>query len=195
MGLWCEVQAVGKGKRLGLFIGDQALRQKDYLQLLAADEGFPDWYTAQLLLACGAEAFFWEHPCMSLATADDPAELVLIDAPVLAGVQADPTPFAEHFQAGESVCRFASLGGDAELIAPAPLPAGPAYPHLAAFLRSAPPDRRRALWATTARTVQGILTHRPLWLSTSGLGVYWLHVRVDERPKYYQHRAYVQAGE
>jgi len=28
------------------------------------------------------------------------------------------------------------------------------------------------------------------WLSTSGLGIAWLHVRLDERPKYYTHAPY-----
>ena len=27
---------------------------------------------------------------------------------------------------------------------------------------------------------------KKVWMSTSGLGVYWLHVRLDSRPKYYQ---------
>lgn len=30
----------------------------------------------------------------------------------------------------------------------------------------------------------------PVWISTSGLGVPWLHVRIDDRPKYYQHAPY-----
>ena len=30
----------------------------------------------------------------------------------------------------------------------------------------------------------------PLWVSTAGLGVSWLHVRLDARPKYYRHDAY-----
>jgi hypothetical protein len=34
------------------------------------------------------------------------------------------------------------------------------------------------------------LSSAPLWLSTSGLGVAWLHVRLDERPKYYTHAPY-----
>ncbi len=29
-----------------------------------------------------------------------------------------------------------------------------------------------------------------LWLSTAGLGVDWLHVRIDSRPKYYRHGPY-----
>jgi len=30
-------------------------------------------------------------------------------------------------------------------------------------------------------------------LSTAGMGVYWLHVRLDTRPKYYQHTPYRDA--
>jgi hypothetical protein len=34
----------------------------------------------------------------------------------------------------------------------------------------------------------------PLWLSTAGMGVSWLHLRLDSRPKYYRHRSYAIAG-
>jgi hypothetical protein len=34
------------------------------------------------------------------------------------------------------------------------------------------------------------LDDRPLWVSTSGLGVSWLHLRFDRRPKYYTHAPY-----
>jgi len=40
---------------------------------------------------------------------------------------------------------------------------------------------------------QRLQTERPkttLWVSTAGLGVYWLHMRVDPKPKYYKHQAY-----
>ena len=33
-------------------------------------------------------------------------------------------------------------------------------------------------------------TGDPVWLSTNGDGVSWLHVRTDERPKYYTHGPY-----
>lgn len=35
----------------------------------------------------------------------------------------------------------------------------------------------------------------PLWVSTSGLGVSWLHVRLDSRPKYYTYAPYKQPGQ
>jgi len=43
---------------------------------------------------------------------------------------------------------------------------------------------------STARAITARLSDRPLWVSTSGLGVAWLHVRLDARPKYYQYTPY-----
>jgi hypothetical protein len=35
---------------------------------------------------------------------------------------------------------------------------------------------------------------KPVWLSTAGAGVSWLHVRLDDRPKYYGYRPYQEAS-
>ncbi len=65
--------------------------------------------------------------------------------------------------------------------------------HLGLFSREAPPEQQHELWRqvgeAASRRLQGA-PGRPFWVSTSGLGVYWTHVRVDERPKYYQHAAF-----
>ena len=121
------------------------------------------------------------------------AEFALVDAPVLARLRPDPGPFRDRFR-GDDVVTFRNLGGDAFLIAPSPGDAGTDYAHLAAFLRTAPDAARRALWRCVGRSVLRSLTAVPLWVSTSGAGVAWLHVRLDARPKYYQHRPYRQAG-
>ena len=34
----------------------------------------------------------------------------------------------------------------------------------------------------------------PVWLSTSGEGVAWLHFRLDSDPKYYQYRPFAEGG-
>ncbi len=34
------------------------------------------------------------------------------------------------------------------------------------------------------------LNSKPVWLSTAGAGVSWLHVRLDDKPKYYGHAPY-----
>jgi len=89
---------------------------------------------------------------------------------------------------------FESLGRDAQLIAPCP-ESGPdaiGYPHLAAFVHFAPTETADALWRQVGQTVLAGLGDAPIWLSTSGLGIPWLHVRIDSRPKYYIHPDYRQ---
>lgn len=46
------------------------------------------------------------------------------------------------------------------------------------------------LWRCVAETMLRRLSGRPLWLSTAGAGVAWLHVRVDPVPKYYAYPPY-----
>ena len=41
-----------------------------------------------------------------------------------------------------------------------------------------------------ARELLARIDYRTLWLSTSGLGVAWLHLRLDHEPKYYQYAPY-----
>jgi len=38
--------------------------------------------------------------------------------------------------------------------------------------------------------MQKRINAKRVWLSTAGMGVSWLHVRLDDRPKYYGHRPY-----
>ena len=85
---------------------------------------------------------------------------------------------------------FANHGHDATLIAPCPRVSLSAYPHLAAFIREAPERQRHALWQGVGKALERRLDGRPLWLSTAGLGVYWLHLRLDSHPKYYSFQAY-----
>ena len=69
-----------------------------------------------------------------------------------------------------------------------------AYGHLAAFVREAPQAQRHTLWQVVGAALDERIGVRPTWLSTSGLGVSWLHVRLDSRPKYYQYEPYRVAG-
>jgi len=57
-------------------------------------------------------------------------------------------------------------------------------------VRNAPAPQVHALLQRLAREALARLSDRPLWISTAGMGVYWLHVRLDSRPKYYRHAPY-----
>lgn len=119
--------------------------------------------------------------------------VLLVDSPGLAGMAPEPDAFASRFTPGQAVATFANLGGDAVLVVPAPHGPPDAYAHLAAFARRAPPAQQHALWQAVGEAVARRLSAAPLWLSTSGLGVAWLHVRLDARPKYYTHAPYRSA--
>ena len=53
------------------------------------------------------------------------------------------------------------------------------------------PAQMRAIWHAVADTAKTWLARGDrLWISTAGLGVTWVHVRIDSRPKYYTHAPY-----
>lgn len=138
------------------------------------------------------EAFFWELPPVSADSLESAFEFVLCDAPGLARVNAEPEAFAEHFAGSENdgVVVFENLGGDATLVVPCPRTESNHYTHLAAFVRAADRSQVDALFQRVAVEALERIGKRPLWLSTAGMGISWLHVRLDSRPKYYCHAPY-----
>lgn len=136
-------------------------------------------------------AFRWETPPITTATANRPFEFVLLDSPGLAG-NSDVDAFAEHFSGvvPGGVVKFPNLGKDAILIVPCPSGPLAVYSHIGAFVRQAPEPQRQALWKLVGTAMQCRLGNQPVWLSTAGGGVSWLHIRLDERPKYYGYTPY-----
>ena len=61
---------------------------------------------------------------------------------------------------------------------------------LAAFVKGASADQITNLWCATLRAELKGRNHRPLWVSTAGGGVLWLHARPDSQPKYYSNPPY-----
>jgi hypothetical protein len=118
-----------------------------------------------------------------LAGVDRPFEFVLLDDARLAR-QPDARAFMKHFpHANNGVATFSSLGGDAMLVVPTPQADDSSYGHLAAFVRQAPESQRHALWQAVGNAMADRLNAMPVWLSTAGAGVSWLHVRLDDSPK------------
>lgn len=187
-----RVTPLGTGRRLcRVQREDEPLSNRAVLHALANDASFRRCLGAWL-----AEepftAFFWELPPLAEERWDEPFEYVVSDAPALARVVADPTPFQNRFATAEAdgIAEFTNLGGDAVLLAPEPRGEPRHYAHLAAFVRGAPEAQRDALFARIGRAALAQVSARPLWISTSGLGVYWLHLRFDRAPKYYQYAPY-----
>ena len=138
-------------------------------------------------------AYFWETPPVTSATVNQEFEFVLVDSPQLDGIRTDQRAFANRFasaEPGASVIEFSNLGGDASLVVPCHRGPLSAYSQIAAFARLAPDDQQHQLWTLVGAALERQLGAQPVWLSTSGLGIYWIHIRFDSEPKYYTHEPY-----
>lgn len=170
----------------------EAIRRGAVSSFLRDDPGFRSLLIATLA-AAPFPAYFWETPPLTETTAASPWEFVLVDCPQLVGATPQPGAFADQFRTlaeGTSVATFGNLGGDATLVAPAPKGPLSCYAHLAAFSRAAPEPQQHELWQRVGVVLGSGQRTDPLWLSTSGLGVIWLHVRLDSSPKYYSYAPY-----
>jgi hypothetical protein len=164
----------------------------DALNCLQREPRFRQFLT-DVLAASDFAAFRWETPPISVARVTRPFEFVMIDAPYL-DVAAEPDVFARYFeqQPSDSVVMVVpNLSRTAQLVVPRELGTRlDCYAHFAAFLRGAPTPQVHQLWQSVASTALGALSARPLWTSTAGAGVAWLHVRIENTPKYYSYRPY-----
>ena len=143
-----------------------------------------------LLRAIPFEAYAWENPPLTIATKSRAHECVFIDNPALLRMTADPQPFRDELKGKRGAISFPNLGRDALLVVPCPNGARVDYAHLAAFMRTASDGEAADFWQEVGNAMHGAIGSAPRWLSTAGLGVSWLHVRFDSRPKYYRHRPY-----
>lgn len=183
-----------RGEILTIDAGEHALTVAEMIAGWRDNESFRAFFMAELA-ATDYPAFFWEMPPVERSTLSDPFACAVIRGGALARMQGDDTDFAEHLNAGSAlVTAFRNLGGDALLIAPRKISGTECYGHLAAFLRRAPPEQQHALFRLLALKTEELLAEgRRFWVSTAGLGVPWVHVRLDSYPKYYQHRPYRDA--
>ena len=191
--MWtANVTDVGrKGVQRYLLRRDDAVASfAEVVEAWRSDRDFRAWFNA-LLADTPFVAFRWETPPVTVATASQPFEFVLLDSPGLACTP-DPDAFAEHFQrdSAPEVLSFPNLGADAIMIVPRPIGAPSSYGHVAAFVRHAPEAQRQSLWQAVGEAMARRLSANPVWLSTAGGGVSWLHVRLDDRPKYYAFAPY-----
>jgi hypothetical protein len=156
------------------------------LDLWQHNESFRSFFNS-LLANAPFSAYRWETPPVSIKTVNRKFEFILLDSPSLVRPP-DTKIFASYFTTAESgtgIVVFENLGKDALLVVPCPQGSNSAYAHIAAFTRNAPDPQIHALWQIVGRTMQQRITNEPVWLSTEGHGVSWLHIRLDSRPKYY----------
>ena len=178
--------------KISIFREDKQITYQEAIELWQHNENFREFFIS-LLADTSMSAYFWETPPVSQSSVDRSFEFVLIDSPKLADIEPDPSDFNQYFESADrEVVTFPNLGNDALLVVPCPIADIPHSTHLANFVRDAPTSQQHLLWQTVGRSLQQKLNQQPVWLNTSGLGVHWLHVRLDSRPKYYNYKPYKQ---
>ncbi len=136
------------------------------------------------------EAFYWEVAPMTKAQTSLPFEFVVVNSAPLRHIIPDQSAFQEYFATDKAAVDFLNLGKDAHLLVPTPIGDASCYAHLAQFVRRAPAAQQDQFWKRVGELYGAGLNEQPLWLSTAGLGVSWLHLRLDSRPKYYRYEGY-----
>jgi hypothetical protein len=189
-----EITTLNNGRvlRYRLLQDDMPLSWSDVMDRWQNDQSFRCFFVS-ILVDAPFPTYFWETPAVSNATIDGEFEFVLVNSPQLARVRTDERAFANQFAAADpeaSVIEFSNLGGDATLVVPCLQGSISAYSQISTFARLAPADLQHELWSLIGATLEQQLGEQPVWLSTSGLGVYWIHIRFDSEPKYYTHEPY-----
>ena len=67
------------------------------------------------------------------------------------------------------------------------------YNSIRSFLKDGTSKQINLLFSQIGITLEKLLQDnqgKKVWLSTHGLGVHWLHIRLDFSPKYYQTQSY-----
>lgn len=182
----------GRVLRFRLLRDDVPLAWTNVVSGWQSDSLFREFFIS-LLIDAPFRAYFWETPPITNARINTEFEFVLVDSPRLADIHTEQMAFENQFAVApvdEAVIEFANLSGDANLVVPCLRGAQSAYSQIATFARLGPENQQHELWKMVGITLERLLGTQPLWLSTSGLGVYWVHIRFDAVPKYYTHDPY-----
>ncbi len=188
---------------------------KDAVELLANRDLSTISSLSTIIAQHPSDAVFWECAPITPSEFDTkPFEFVLLPASHLATAVVDMDPFMQKFQLptsqGKDVIVFKNLGGDSTLIVPTPPSATrdgstsaqmrslQHMTHLSAFVKGAQESQIVNLFGQVGTEMlrevaeASVAPNKELWLSTSGMGVSWLHVRIDSVPKYYNWKEYKQ---
>lgn len=184
-----EIESTEESLKFGILQDGSPLSNKEFLELLRDSQPFRKFYNA-FLADLEYDAFFWENRPLTNQTMENDYECNIINSDFLAGCSSDSHTFRQYFDDNKKVVTFPNLGNDAELIVPCPENQDSIYTHIGCFVRQANSDQIDDFWRITGDETLKSIGSTPKWLSTSGLGVFWLHVRIDTVPKYYQTEEY-----
>jgi len=158
-------------------------------------------------------AYFWECPPVSKKTINKPFEFVVTKSDALTDIkQQDYSAYEEYLNKEENYfnygCSFLVLDQDeGKLIIPTLCYSRTEteegikteiedYRNISEFVYHSPYSQSSEFWSEVGRVLEEELNKGGVrWLSTYGLEVHYLSVRIDKQPKYYQHEEYKQLSE
>ncbi len=162
----------------------------DTIRLWQDSEEFRVFYT-NLLIEVPFSGYFWENKPVTIKSMVQDYEFIIRGSNVFDTKIADKNAFASYFKEDLDIVSFYNLGGDAKLVVPCFRGNNPEhYTHFASFIRNVQDKQLHRFWQKLGVEYENAINEKPLWLSTSGLGIYWLHVRIDSIPKYYTYTPY-----
>lgn len=103
----------------------------------------------------------------------------------------DLKPFSQHLSKKKNLnekygISFPNLSGDTILVIPKPKK-GKDYTSIFYFIKNSSLLQQREFWKIVAKEIKKMLKkYDNIWVSTHGLGVDYLHVRICSYPKYYE---------
>jgi len=164
------------------------------------EKGIPQTYPSDI-----KKRFFYQTSPIT-RDMDTDYEEKFIESDRLEKINQDYDPFAEHFikPKNKYVTSFLNLSKKSLLVVPVPLRDSQKasvpvplrdsqkanktfnYTTIKDFIDNAPQKQQIALWKHVAKLVKKLLkVVDTVYINTHGLGVYYLHVRLDIIPKYY----------
>jgi hypothetical protein len=125
------------------------------------------------------------HYYLEFDRTSHPVEFMIIRAGDELKDVADPRPYQDKFAQAlpsQLFTNFINLSGDTHLVVPLPRQFRTNYANLATFSRTSDPETLRGFWMYAFKIIHRL---NPTWVSTHGLGVSWLHLRLSSTPRYY----------
>ena len=176
--------------RFQILNGEHPLSFEEVLMLW---QGSPDFvlFYRETMKSFEYSGCFWEHPALKLEYVKAPYEAMLLKTENFSKRSIDTQAFSERIHSTSLVECFDNLGRNAKLIVPTLKLDKEVYKQFGSFINGASVEQVNAFFAAVGSELETELANgKQIWLNTAGLGVIWLHARLDTRPKYYKIKAY-----
>lgn len=169
---------------------ERNLSFKEVFELWSSNSEFVNFYKDELIRS-EYEAFYWEHPAIKNEFLEKKYECILQRSKPLEHLPSNESAFKEYIHSKSQVVDFMNLGKNARLVVPTKKTDEEIYNHLGKFIRYAKNEQIIETFKRVGITIfEEMEKQKIIWLNTAGLGVIWLHIRMDTRPKYYKTKGY-----